>query len=175
MYPTAALCSMVSRRAPQCPRFTFGFPRLRGKQRRNGNRGVADCALLLARILAHWIKVARCVSLHDLRRVGEDVEFKTVAKMCDHCAMLATSGSDMARRPGQRGSVQLWVVCGEVSSMLEGWMNEPSLVPLSWVGYLALVLAEGEGLRVPFGCVVLYSSGGRFVEIQRFCLRGEVG
>ena len=38
--------------------------------RRNGNRGVARCALLLARIVAHWIKGGHYVPLEDLPGVG---------------------------------------------------------------------------------------------------------
>ena len=57
--------------------------------------------------------------------------------------------------------------------MVEARGNEPPLVPLSWVGYLALALAGEESLRVPFGCVVPYSWGGRFGEIQKFVSEGR--
>ena len=42
-----------------------------------------------------------------------------MAKMWDNGAMLATWGSDMARRLGQRASARLDVVCWEVSTMVE--------------------------------------------------------
>ena len=79
----------------------------------------------------------------------------------------------MARRPGQRPSGKLGAVCDEVTAMVEARTDEPPLVPLSWVGYLALALAGEESLRVPFGCVVPYSWGGRFGEIQKFVSEGR--
>ena len=57
--------------------------------------------------------------------------------------------------------------------MVEARTDEPPLVPLSWVGYLALALAREESLRVPFGCVVPYYWGGRFGEIQKFGSEGR--
>ena len=141
--------------------------------RRDGNRGVARCALLLARIVAHWIKGGHYVPLEDLPGVGADVEFTTVAEMWGDVAMLAAWGGDMARRPGQRPSGKLGAVCDEVTAMVEARTDEPPLVPLSWVGYLALALAGEESLRVPFGCVVPYSWGGRFGEIQKFVSEGR--
>ena len=74
----------------------------------------------------------------------------------------------MARRSGQRAFTKLHPVCCKVTAMLEARMNEPPLVPLSWVGYLALALVGAEALRVPFGCVVPYSLGGRLGEIRMF-------
>ena len=125
--------------------------------RRNGNRGVARCALLAARIMAHWIKGGHYVPLEDLPGVGAGVEFTTVAEMWGDVAMLAAwGGGDTAHRPGQRPSGKLGTVCDEVTAMVEARTNEPPLVPLSWVGYLALALAAEESLRVPFGCVVPY-------------------
>ena len=47
--------------------------------RRNGNRGVARRALLLARIMAHWIKEGHYVPLEDLPGVGADVELDAQA------------------------------------------------------------------------------------------------
>ena len=88
--------------------------------RRDGNRGVARCALLLARIVAHWIKGGHYVPLEDLPGVGADVEFTTVAEMWGDVAMLAAWGGDMARRPGQRPSGKLGAVCDEVTAMVEG-------------------------------------------------------
>ena len=143
--------------------------------RRDGNRGVARCALLLARIVAHWIKGGHYVPLEDLPGVGADVEFTTVAEMWGDVAMLAAWGGDMARRPGQRPSGKLGAVCDEVTAMVEARTDEPPLVPLSWVGYLALALAGEESLRVPFGCVVPYSWGGAFWRNPKVCVRGEVG
>ena len=59
-------------------------------------------------------------------------------------------------------------MCDEVTAIVEARTDEPPLVALSWVGYLALALAGEESLRVPFGCVVPYSlGGGRFGEIQK--------
>ena len=87
--------------------------------RRDGNRGVARCALLLARIVAHWIKGGHYVPLEDLPGVGADVEFTTVAEMWGDVAMLAAWGGDMARRPGQRPSGKLGAVCDEVTAMVE--------------------------------------------------------
>ena len=141
--------------------------------RRDGNRGVARCALLLARIVAHWIKGGHYVPLEDLPGVGAGVEFTTVAEMWGDVAMLAAWGRDMARRPGQRPSGKLGAVCDEVTAMVEARTDDPPLVPLSWVGYLALALAGEESLRVPFGCVVPYSWGGRFGEIQKFVSEGR--
>ena len=141
--------------------------------RRDGNRGVARCALLLARIVAHWIKGGHYVPLEDLPRVGAGVEFTTVAEMWGDVAMLAAWGGDMARRPGQRPSGKLGAVCDEVTAMVEARTDDPPLVLLSWVGYLALALAGEESLRVPFGCVVPYSWGGRFGEIQKFVSEGR--
>ena len=101
------------------------------------------------------------------------MEFTTAAKMWGDVAMLAAWGGGMARRPGQRHSGKLGAVCDEVTAMVEARKNEPPLVPLSWVGYLALALAGEESLRVPFGCVVPYSWGGRFGEIQTFVSEGR--
>ena len=141
--------------------------------RRNGNRGVARCALLLARIMAHLIKGGHYVPLEDLPGVVTGLEFTTVAEMWGDVAMLAAWGGVMARRPGQRPSGKLGAVCDEVTAMVEARADEPPLVPLSWVGYLALALAGEESLRVPFGCVVPYSLGGRFGEIQKFVSEGR--
>ena len=60
--------------------------------RRNGNRGVARCALLLARNMAHWIKEGHYVPLEDLPGVGAGVGFTTVAEMWEDVAMLAALG-----------------------------------------------------------------------------------
>ena len=122
--------------------------------RRNVNRGVARCALLLVRIMAHGIKEGHYVPLEDLSGVGAGAEFTTVAGMGVNVGMLAASGKDMAPRPGQRASTKLDAVCREVTSMVEARTNEPPLVPLSWLGCLALALAVAEAWRVPFGCVV---------------------
>ena len=141
---------------------------------RDGNRGVARCAVLLARILAHWVKKAHYISLEDLPGVGAGVEFTTVAEMWEDVAMFAAWGGDVARRPGKRVSSKLDAVCREVTAIVEAWTNEPPLVPLSWVVYLALALAGEETLRVPLGCVVPYSwGGGRFQEIQMFASEGR--
>ena len=140
---------------------------------RNRNREVARCALLLARIMAHWIKGGHYVPLEDLPRVGAGVEFTTVAEMWGDVAMLAAWGGDMARRPGQRPSGKLGAVCDGLTAMVEARTDEPPLVPSSWVGYLALALAGEESLRVPFGCVVPYSGGERFGEIQKFVSEGR--
>ena len=146
--------------------------------RRDGNRGVARCALLLARIVAHWIKGGHYVPLEDLPGVGAGVEFTTVAEMWGDVAMLAAWGGNMARRPGQRPSGKLGAVCDEVTAMVEARTDEPPLVPLSWVGYLALALAGEESLRVPFGCVVPYSKslcprgGGRRIGRRPSALAG---
>ena len=142
--------------------------------RRDGNRGVAQCALLLARIVAHWIKGGHYVPLEDLPGVGAGVEFMTVAEMWGDVAMLAAWGGGMARRPGQRPSGKLGAVCDEVTAMVEARTDEPPLVTLSWVGYLALALAGEESLRVPFGCVVPYS-GGTFWGNPKVRVRGEMG
>ena len=102
------------------------------------------------------------------------MEFTTVAEMWGGVAMLAAWGwGGMARRPGQRPSGKLGAVCDEVTAMVEARTDEPPLVPLSSVGYFALALAGEESLRVPFGCVVPYSWGGRFGEIQRFVSEGR--
>ena len=142
---------------------------------RNRSRGIARCALLLARIMAHWIKGGHYVPLEDLPGVRAGEEFTTVAEMWEDVAMLAAWRGDMARRPGQWPSGKLGAVCDEVTTMVEARTNEPPLVPLSWVGGLALALAGEELLRVPCACVVPYSFGGRFGEIQTFVSEGRWG
>ena len=143
--------------------------------RRNGNRGVARCALLLARIMAHWIMEGHYVPLEDLPGVGARVEFTTVAEMWEDVAMLAAWGGYMARRPGKRASSKLEAVCRAVTAMVEARTNQPPLVQLSWVGYLALALTCMGTLRVPFGCVVPYSWGAAFWRNPKLRVRGEVG
>ena len=102
--------------------------------RRNGNRGIARYALLLARIMAQWIKEGHYIPLEDPPGVGAGVEFTTVPEMWEDVAMLAAWGGDMARKPGQRASGKLDAMCGEVTAILEARTNEPPLVPLCWVG-----------------------------------------
>ena len=130
--------------------------------RRNGTRGVPQCAWLFARIMAHWIKGGHYAPFEDLPGVGMGLEFTTVADMWGDVAMLAAWGGGMAHRPGRRPSGKLGAVCDEMMAMVKARTNEPPLVPLSWVGYFALALAGEESLRVPFRSLVPYSLGGAF-------------
>ena len=59
--------------------------------------------------------------------------------------------------------------------MVEARTNEPLLLPLSWVGYLALALAGGGGVvrAVWVRCALLL--GGSFWRNPKVCVRGEVG
>ena len=58
--------------------------------------------------------------------------------------------------------------------MVEARTNEPPLVPLSWLGYLALALAGGGGVvrAVWVRCALLFGGGG-FGEIQKFVSEGN--
>ena len=66
--------------------------------RKSRNRVVVRCMLLSAGIMAHWIKEEQYIPLEDLPNVGVDMEFKSMAKMWDQVAMLATWGNNVARR-----------------------------------------------------------------------------
>ena len=121
------------------------------------------------------IKEGHYVALEDLPGVGAGVEFTTVAQMWENVAMLAAWGEDKACRPGQRASTKLDAVSREVTTVAQARTNEPPLVPLSWVGYLALALAGAEALRVPFWCFVPYTSGGAFWRNRKVPVGGEVG
>ena len=59
--------------------------------------------LLLACIMAHWIKEGRYVPLEDLPGVGAGVEFTTVAEMWDNVAMLAAWGGGQGTEAGPAG------------------------------------------------------------------------
>ena len=84
-------------------------------------------------------------------------------------AMLAAWVRDMARRPGQRPSPKLDVVCPEVTTMVDARTNEPPLVPLFGVRYLAFALTEGgEGCARRLVGLCHARWGGCFAEIQRF-------
>ena len=87
--------------------------------------------------------------------------------------MLATWGSDMERRPGQRASAKLGVVCREVSTMVEAQTNEPPLVPLSWVGYRALALVGGGCCACRLGALCPTLGGGGFLEKSKWGRRGS--
>ena len=68
------------------------------------------CALLLASIMAHWIKGGHYVPLEDVPGVGAGVEFTTVAEMWEDVAMLAAWGGSW--RVGlASGPPTSWVPC----------------------------------------------------------------
>ena len=140
--------------------------------RRNGNRGVARCTLLLARIMAHWIKGGYYVPLEDLPGVGAGVEFTTVAEMWGDVAMLAAWGGDMARRPGQRPSGKLGAVCDEVTAMVEAWtMSLPSCHCLGW-GTLHWRLRVRSHCACRLGVLCPTLGGGVLEKSKSLCPRG---